>query len=144
MNKAHITTIAKDKETTDVTYSMASSMYWKKKVLSEYDVEKIDYKALLIVLNGIKAQALIIQFFSRNPSVEGGNRVLTGNGKLRRKPISPVGTRRIGNNNVKFKNSVRYFGMYFDKEMGLRIHCYYLKDKVGFSQGYGELLVSKE
>lgn len=32
---------------------------------------------------------------------------------------------------IKFKNSVRYLGVYLDKEMGVKSHVSYLRDKVG-------------
>lgn len=39
-------------------------------------------------------------------------------------------TIRIGNASIKFKDSVRYLGVHFDKGMGVRSHCQYLRRKV--------------
>lgn len=40
-------------------------------------------------------------------------------------------TIRLGNAIIPFKDSVRYLGVHFDKEMGVNTHCRYLRDKVG-------------
>lgn len=38
---------------------------------------------------------------------------------------------KIGTTSIKFKNSVRYLGVHFDKNMGVSAHCQYLGNKVG-------------
>lgn len=47
---------------------------------------------------------------------------------------------RIGNTRIAFKDSVRYLGVHFDKEMGVRTHCLYLREKVaGLFSNLGKL-----
>lgn len=38
---------------------------------------------------------------------------------------------KLGKQNIKFKQSVRYLGVHLDREMGVGTHCRYLSDKVG-------------
>lgn len=45
---------------------------------------------------------------------------------LAREPIIKLGAEKL-----VFENSVRYLGVHFDKEMGVRTHCQYLREKTG-------------
>jgi len=38
---------------------------------------------------------------------------------------------KIGNTNIKFKQTVRYLGVHLDKNLKVRSHCEYLNSKVG-------------
>ena len=54
--------------------------------------------------------------------------------KRRRRRIdfkSRPSTVRIDESKIRFKDSVRYLGVHFDRDMRVESHCKYLKSKVG-------------
>lgn len=86
-------------------------------------------------LSARKTEAILLKtVWVRRPPVgrRGGERP----DRQRRRETKPdlarrYPTIRIGETTIPFKDSVRYLGVHFDKELRVSTHCRYLRDKVG-------------
>lgn len=95
-------------------------------------------------LSESKTEAILLRTNWRRPAPigrRGGDRP----DRVRRAAVRPkLAIRypviRIGNTRINFKDSVRYLGVHFDKELGVSTHCSYLKGKcVALFQKLGRL-----